>query len=353
MDFLNDNSGRHVLRLSTILTAPDYVKNASILAEDVAELPNGAFALPHKREFPIDEAGHVWLSYGYAKSASVNDALLLGKLKQAGELFGIADDLQAIDDAFSSLVKKASTEREYAVQVDFGPGDETSNEPMKKAGGIRGFYPIGTGFEIESSAIKLANDQQKIPLELFADGCRNLVKAAQAKGVSLDFLPKRVTEYGVERLPSPEVIGHYAELRKQATGDDIYEQIAKAATEDPEQHASHEWAELWLNADRQNGYKVARHEPDPYLIFNSGPTVAEIERQIESWVDIAGAPVPVTKIASIREDTVRKWFSKENADRLVSLVKQAATSTGSDLTAAFRQIDQTLAVNFLKRLLQT
>ena len=114
---------------------------------------------------------------------------------------------------------------------------------------------------------------------------------------------------------------------------------------------AHEWAELWINADRQNGYKAAKHEPDPFLLFNSGPTMAEVDRQIESFVDIHGAPVPVTKVASVREEAVRKWFPKAAAERLIALVKQAATATGSELTAAFSDIEPAVANTFVKRLL--
>lgn len=351
MDFISDSSGRHVLRLSTLLTPPDYVKNASILAEDVATLSNGAFAVPHKREFPIDDPGHVWLSYGYCKSANIRDTALLEKLCAAGDFFGIAADLKALDDAFAQLTKKASHERQFAIHIDFGDPDPASQVAMRKSGGVHGFYPIGTAFEVESSAIKLANEQARIPLELFAEGCRNLVKAAADHGVALSYLPKRILEYGVERIPAPEVITQFAEMRKAATGDDIYEQIAQAAIANVDGQGSHEWAELWINADRQNGYKAAKHEPDPFLLFNSGPTMAEVDRQIESFVDIHGAPVPVTKVASVREEAVRKWFPKAAAERLIALVKQAATATGSELTAAFSDIEPAVANTFVKRLL--
>lgn len=351
MDFITDSSGRHVLRLSTLLEAPDYVKNASILAEDVAALPNGAFAVPHKREFPVDAPGHVWLSYGYCKSASITDVALMQKLRTAGEFFGIAGDMDALDAAFGNLTKKASVERQFAIHIDFGAPAPDESNPMRKSGGVHGFYPIGTAFEVESSAIKLANEQARIPLELFAEGCRALVKAASETGVAITFLPKRILEYGVERIPSPEVLEQFASLRKAATNDDIYEQIAAAASANPEGMASHEWAELWLNADRQNGYKAARHEPDPFLLFNSGPTADEIDRQIESFVDIAGAPIPVTKVASVREDSVRKWFPKAAADKLIALIKQAATVTGSELTAAFADVEPAVANTFVKRLI--
>lgn len=350
-DFITDNSGRHILRLSTVLDAPPYVKEASIAVEDIEPLPNGAFAVSHKREFPIDTPGHVWLSYGYCKSAGVADAMLLDKLTQAGTLFGITDDLKAIDEAFATLTKKASHERAFAIKIDFGNPDPSADNSLRKSGGIHGFYPVGDQFEVESSAVKLANDQSRIPLEVFAEGCRNLVKAATDLNVRLSFLPQRILDYGVERIAAPAVVLHAAELRKRATGDDIYLQIAQSAIENPDNMSSHDYAELWVNADRQNEYKKARHEPDAFILFNSGPTVAELDRQIESWVDIAGAPVPVTKVASIREEAVRKWFPKEAAEKFVALIKRAASATGSELTAGFSEVDAALQAAFVKRLL--
>lgn len=353
MDFVNDLSGRHLLRLSTTVDAPDYVKSASVIAEDIDPLPNGAFAVPHKREFPVDTAGHVWLSYGYCKSAGINDTTILGKLKQAASLFEITKDIEAIDAAFDQMAKSASQapNKQFAINIDFGDPDPGSDVPMRKSGGVHGFYPISTQFDIEASAVKLANDQQKIPLEVFVEGCRNLVKAATDLKVDMNFLPKRITDYGVERIADPATLMHFAEMRKAATNDPIYGEIAEAAVQNNDGLGSYEYAELWLKADHLNGYKKAKHEPDAFLLFNSGPTVEAMERQIESWVDIGGAPVPVTKVASVREETVRKCFAKETAEKLIKLVKQAASSTGSELTAAFLDLDDGVKKAFVKRVI--
>ena len=351
MDFVNDCTGRHALRLSTLSGLPDYVKSASVCPEDMADLPDTAFALPHLREFPIDTPGHVWLSYGYCKSAGIRDDDLLARLKQAGLLLGIEKDLVAIDAEFEQMSKRACAERCYALQLDFGAPNPDVENDLRKAGGVHGFYPIDTAYAVETSAVKLANERGRIPLELFAEASRNLVKAALEHDVRLSYLPQSVLNHGIERIPSAEVLEFYAQQRKQATQDEIYEQIAKAATENVENKPAHEWAELWLNADRQNGYKQSKHEPDPFMIFNSGPTQEEMERVIESFVDIQGAPVPVTKVASIREAAVRKWFPGQVAEKLVALVKKAATAKGSALTADFADLEPAVAGTFLRKLI--
>jgi hypothetical protein len=338
MDFVTDSSGRHILQLSAIDEVPEFVKNASVAAEDLSSLPNSAFADTLKREFPIDTAGHTWLSYGYIKSAGIQDATLITKVKRAAELHGIADKLEKIDAWASSFSKQAAAPRQYAVQIDFG------NK-------VRNFYPINNQDEILNSAVKLGKDQSGLPLELFAEGCRNLVKAAREHQVPMNHVPRSVVEYGTERVPVPELVQSMAEMRKQATGDDTYTAIAEAVASGAEQRASHEWAELWLNADRLNGLDKVANEIDPFQLFNSGGTIEDFERELDSWAVIAGAPVPVTKVASADATAVRKYFAGSTAERLLDIVKQAATSTGASISEAFEAFSPEVAKMFVRRVL--
>lgn len=348
-DFIKEQSGRYLYRLANTLEAPDYAKEASVIEEDVQGLPDAAFGRPHLREFPLDTPGHVWLSHGFVKAAGVRDPILEEKIKQAGALFGITEDLAKIDQAFSQLTKQASHDRYYAITIDFGQEDDAKKSTATKQAGMQGFYPITTATELENSAVKLVNDRKKIPLELFADGCRNIVKRAGELKVANNYLPQTVLRYGVERLPDPWIVKCAAELRTEITKDPIYQELAEAALAQPE--SSYDFAELWLQADRMNGVKMGRFDPDPFEIMNSGQTKEEAEKFIESWVSIAEAPVPREKVAAVTEADLRKRFQKDTADKLLLLVKKAGTTDGSVLTNDFAALDKATQVSFVKFLM--
>ena len=348
MDYITESSGRHLLRLSNLLSVPDYVKEASIIEEDIIPLPAAVFGRPQFREFPLDTLGHVWLSYGYCKSAGIRETDLLAKITKAAELHGITKDLEAIDQALAQLTKKASHDQYYAITIDFGQEDP-ENKSASKRTGKHGFYPLAGPFQVEESAVKMANEKSRIPLDLFVDGCRNIVKRAKELNVPTNYLPKAILEYGIERVPDDNVVKMAAAQRVEQTGDEIYNQIAEAALTNPE--SAYDYAELWLRADRQNGVKISKATMNPYQIMNSGPTVDQVDNFIESWVSIAGAPVPRVKVATMQEEVVRKSFAKEVADKLMDLIKQASKTSGADLTNAFNELEKNVQVNFMKLLL--
>lgn len=335
-----------------MLDVPDYVKESSISDESVESLPDSIFGISHRREFPLDTPGHVFLSYGFCKSAGIRTSELMEKILKAASFFTIEADLTKIDDAFNSLVKKAAEEKPYALNIDFGPPQPDAENPGIKAGGVHGFYPIGTAFEIEQSAVKVANEKSRIPLELFSEACRNIVNAAKAASIPFNILPRRVTEYGVERMPQPDFLEKMALERKTATGDDLYVDIATSAIEGIDDKTSNDFAELWLQADRLNGYKAAsKNEPDPFQIFNSGVTVEEANNHLESWTVVNGAAVPVSKVASLKAADVTKWYPKPIADSILGIVKKAADRIkGSELTVEIGALAGNVQASLLRRL---
>jgi hypothetical protein len=351
MDFLKDCSGRYILRLGQMNEVPEFAKEAAVSQDCADSLPDSAFADPVNREFPIDTPGHVWLGYGYCKLAGVKNADIISKLETAGRLHGIQDDIRRLDSHISEFYKQASAPKRYAVEIDFGDPNPDSENRFIKQGGKHGFYPCNSAFELEQSAVKLVHDQPLIPIEAFAEACDTLVKTAREFNMDLRELPRRVVSYGTERIMDTDTVNHFMELRKQATGDEFYTDLAKLAQTNPEGQSGRSYATLCVNADRLNGYKQAKSEPDPFQIFGSGPTVEAVDRSIESWVSIADAPIPVEKVASVKESAVRKWFAKETADRIVELIKRAATSKGSKLTADFMELDLKVQQHFLRHVI--
>jgi len=73
MDYLVDQSGKHLLRLEKLTTVPDYVKSATVDAESVSGIGEHLFANPVRREFPCDTPGHTYLSHAYCLSAKAGD----------------------------------------------------------------------------------------------------------------------------------------------------------------------------------------------------------------------------------------------------------------------------------------
>ena len=335
MDFVKDKSGRHLLHLSEVVgQVPDHAKEASVHDDAFENLASHEFADPVRREFPIDSRGHVYLSYGYIKSAGVQDKYIIAGVRAAADRFGMKEDLDALDAKFDALVKQASApERRHAIYVDFGPGDPTSENVNIKSGGVKGFYPMNSEMQVEDSAIKLANDRISLPISLFAEGCRTICKEAKAIGVPDSRVPRIVREYGEPRVVDLDFVDHCAEMRKQATGDDLYLDIARTAHAEPERSAD-DFIDLWRQADDLNGVKYGSSTIDPWRVFYSGITVSEMDQELEKFAMIQGCPVPVSALATVKEASVRKHLPRAIADQVLSVVKSAADkSLGSSLTA--------------------
>ena len=353
MDFVKDQSGRHLLRLSQVMQVPEYVKASTVNAEALETLSNAQYGVPHQREFPLDNPGHVFLSYGYYKSANMQTPDLLARILKAASFFSIEADLAQIDTALSTLTKEASQAKRYAITIDFGSADATSEVVAIKQGGLQSFYPINTDSEVEQSAIKLANDRHKLPLEVFVQASRNIIKTAREMRLSFDLLPRKVVEYGVERLPHPELVTKIAAGRSAVTQDPLYEDLAKTAIANPEEKSAYDYANLWMQLDRANGYKAAsKHDPDAYQILNSGPTLEQVENEIQKWTVIQNTAVPVEKIAHIRSEDMVRLFPKKAVEVISQLVKQASAGLrGSELVSTIQQMDTGWQRVLLKHLL--
>lgn len=352
MDFITDHSGRHVLNIErTLRTIPDFVKTASIDPADTQGLAIQQFALPGKREFPIDNPAHVFLSYAYCKSAGIEDAALLGTLKVAATKFGIAQEIVAIDEDFATLEKKAAAaDPQFAVWIDFGPGDAKAESPFVKAGGVKGFYPMHTHDELTASAIQLANERTRIPLDCFVDGCRSLMKRASELNVARRMMPRIVDDYGTRRLPNFDFLTQQAANRARETGDEIYNEIAKTACANPESIPADDFIGLWKQADDQNGVAYTKTVWDPYRLFNSGITEEDYQAGLEKWALVGNAPVPREAIAQLDPEKATRFFSKAAAQKVTALIKGAATATGTEVSRLLLELDEVSQNRLLKLL---
>lgn len=342
-DFISDESRRHLLRIDDSLTAPDFVKEAAVDAEAVEPLPRWQFALPDQRRFPIDNPGHVWLSYAYVKSAGIQDAALVERLKTAAASFKIEDSLKAIDEAFApKTIKEASAPR-FAVTVDFGPGDEKAEDPMVKAGGTRGFYPINDRLQVEESGRQLQNDCFRIPEELYLDGCRSLVKAASEHNGTR--LPSLVQFYGEDHLPDLPRLQALAVKSQEMTKDASYADLLKrveVAFDAFDVPALQKCADAWLAKDREHfGPQNLLKMETVLSAFQTGPLVRSVEETLAKWASVGGAMLPKVEIAAIDDDTLAARFTKAAADKLRPIVK-AAQEKSQEVQGLINDLDVSL-----------
>jgi len=349
MDFIKDLSGRHLLHLNTLVQVPEFVKQAAVDEETVGQLPDHLFADPTHREFPLDSAGHVYLSHAYCLSAGVKNAHVTERIKLAARLFPeLEAELPKLDAAYNDFQKSASAEKPlYAVYIDFGAEQDAKPGMEKKASGVQGFYNISTPDNVREAAQRLGQDKFKLPLEVFSAGCRETCKAAAAHGV-LSELSETIKAYGVERLPDFEFVKSQCVQRVEQTGDTTYTDIADSAEADPD---AGDWAGLWTNLDRSHGIKYARHTLDPYRVFNSGILKSAMDQELAQWTLLAGAAVPIAALQAISTDSIDQTFSKTAGDQIKALLHTKKTANDK-IAAGLVSMDLPVQKALLKLALQ-
>lgn len=334
MDFVTDQSCRHLNRISSLLAVPDFVKQSYVDQESVGELNSHQFADPVHREFPIDDQGHVYLSYAYAKSAGVDDSRILKRITRAGELFGVTEEFGKIDAAFGTCKQAAAPTPEFAISFSMDTG-------------VRNIYPLNTPLQVEDSAVKMANAKPLIPLPLWYDGCQNIVKAAATFGLDAKRIPRIVREYGEDRLIDIPHVKFAAAQRVKETGDAIYEVLADAIEADDSTDME-KYAELWLQTDLQNGVVYRGDIEDPYRIIFSGSTIKEASAVADKYFTLAGAAVPVSALKGLTKEALDKNFPEKVAKDYATILKM---SSGLDVESVVSGHDDNMQKQLLQMLL--
>lgn len=341
MDFIRDRSGRCLFQVHNLGVAPDYVKQSAINDECVADLAPGQFADPDRRLFPLDTAGHVYLSHAYAKYAGVSDARILRRIKKAADLLGIGADLTALDAALDGAQVKQAAEAprlKFALHIDFGAGDATAKHMLVKKGGVHGFYPLNSYDQVLASARDLVNQSAALPEQHFNLACREVVKAADEHGVPRKALPSLLLGRGQHRAPDLAFLREQAEKRSAVTNDPTYRELVAAFEREGDPAGWDKWASLWEQADVLNKYAGDELSFNAWAIFNSGLPVAEVEKEAAAWLLVAEVPVPVSAVASLDEKIVRARLDKTAAEQVTAIKTAAASGLVSDLQAKILQL---------------
>ena len=120
MDICKDTGFLNLVRIKVANQSlvPSYVADADLGAiKEAAEvsLYDSEFAEPVSRQYPINSKAAVWLSAAYfAKTAADTGKLtptgeyILGNIKAAAEVYGIADDVKAIVSAYMDKTAEAA-----------------------------------------------------------------------------------------------------------------------------------------------------------------------------------------------------------------------------------------------------
>lgn len=334
MDFATDQSGRYLLSFSRLIDAPAFVKAATVDIEALASLTRNQFADTVVREFPIDEPGHVYLSYAYLKVAGIQRPDVEQKIKQAAALFNITDELAKIDVAIAGEVTKSAstTASEFAVEIDFTGAPEF----MKSAG--HSFYPINTPSEIADSARRICEDRSKMPVEVFVEGCQNIVKAARAHALETRQIPNSVWEFGDDCFVDYDHVQFQAEKRAALTGDQMYIEISKSAAEDLDTPVEN-WVAAWRQADRQNDVEGRPGVKDAHRVFYSGVDKAAFDARLKDWLVLSGAAVPKSAVANIPPSSIAKHFPGSAVAGLTELVKRATVENGITIQTMCQALD--------------
>ncbi len=344
MDFITDQSCRYLAKLhGSLADVPDYVKVASVDPADTAALNRNQFADPANREFPIDEAGHVFLSYGYLKAAGISRPDVETKILRAAELLGITADLARVGEVEFNVKSASAPEAEYAVSIDF--------TGHTKQAGVQHFYPVNSRQEVIDSSVQLCNDRSKFPIEVFVEGCKNIVKAASVHGCADREIPAVVREYGAERFVDYDHVQFQAARRTELTGDEIYAEISKSAAEDLDRSVD-EYIELWRRADRQNGVDGKPGVKEAHLVFYSGTDKAAFDKAAEDWIVLGGAAVPKQALAKVPDQDLKKLFPADLAGQLTSLVKRAKSESSNMLHETCKSLAPAVQQSMLKLVLK-
>lgn len=315
MDFITDRSKRVVSFVKDAL--PDIPYNLKEAAEAYSpsaftDYPNSAFADPVTKEFPLVSDDTVMWSGLYASATHLNDQRVMDRIKQAAVNRGVDEWLFPAMDRIRSTFTKQASEVSYALVIN--------NE-----GDILRHYPISTDLQVEESAKVASRDfaDGRIPLELFVDASREMVKAAADHG-NVVRLPQVVLDYGTERMASREALIGLIEKRASRVKDEAYTMLASAIPEDLDQQTAKQAVDLICRLDQEHGIDYTKNDMvDPYRTVFSGPRLDDLAKEASTKVMVQDVIIPGDVIAGIPDTDIQLWSSEEDMSKASYAVKCA------------------------------
>lgn len=299
---------------------PDFMKEAGIPA--IPEGLNPAAFADLQRKYPLHTKEACYASLATAMMDQDTDGGTIGRLLEAAEMHGIAAEAERVRSEFLDIRKSAGTiaannslngrGEECALILDHGGDDK------------RRYYPIGNIVETEKSARGMAQDytEGRLPVDVLRGAALELMKAANAQGLEPAAIPYRIRVLGTENMPNFEKAARLTELRihtrkMAAETADLYRDIVSSAEAD--QANLPQFVDLYRELDERCGLmKYSSACPDPYEVFYGGLPLDQVEKLAHTVVLIKDVMVPRDVFATLPEDTIKRQFRKEAADRIIA-----------------------------------
>jgi hypothetical protein len=300
---------------------PEILKNATAPdPEEIAGLSDKAFADVNHRLYPINTANNAALSAIDYIAYGDDNEMVHSRIKKACHDYGLDEFYQSVEDAFAEQIVKTASEttKKYAFSMVNDLGERTD------------YYPIGTPFELEQSAISLARDMGNIPIDLAAEISQEIVKSANDLGVDHHLLPDVVLTLGEPRLLDESWAETQIRLRAPYVPEFIeeaYRDIVKSAADGGNVF---ELVGLMDNLDQEYIPEEVRTQNflyrDAWHTLNSGPTVKNADADAEKYVffDQEDVLIPREAIATISPSKIEQIFSKNTAGEVLEIVKTAS-----------------------------
>lgn len=265
-----------VRQLTAYPRLEQYVKEASVSADEADTLPKTAFAWPDERKFPIHTAEHAALSYAYVKAAAYVPPHVARVVEDALEVYNIPTDVFA-----TPVVKTAShNDADYLL-------------PSLK------LWPVKTAADVKHAETQVSKALTKLDLPHRTEACANLVKKAEQHGVKLSSDIMRSAGMVVSDLGRTR---DWVEARASVAPDTFktaYLKLAEAlksqGAESKDRDSLMKVAGAIAELDERAGLEryYDRKLPDAVQ------TVFNTDKLAEEAVDLAGRAVPVSKLAAL------------------------------------------------------
>ena len=276
IDQYNDPAfGTLIKQLDRMPNLEATVKTASVDSAEAKNLPDSAFAWASERKFPIHTPEHAALSYAYFKCASERmPPEVEQELNKALAVYGIEPKTFEVKTA-------AAAEPEYLL-------------PDLK------LLPVKTAADVEYAQRKLVEALPRLDLEHRATACANLVKHAEALSVTLHPEVQKLAGFVVSSTRvAAEWLDARASVATDTTHQQAYTKLAAELRKGPEELADRGGLLKLANAIGELDVKAGLEKHYDRRLPDALRTVFNTEKLAAGSLNIAGAMIPVTKLASL------------------------------------------------------
>lgn len=272
-----------------------FVKQAAVEPDEVASLPDTAFAWPAERKFPIHTPEHAALSFAYSKVASVLPAEVRTNIQKALDVYEVPANVFTEQE-----VKIASEDDEYLV-------------PSMK------LFHVKTAEQCKRAQDTLVSALSRLDLETRAIACGNLVK--RADDLKVELRPEVLQLAGLVVSSTKQAMDWLEARANQLPASDTIHKTAylsladglkKGPAERGDRKGLLKFASAIAELDEKSGLDkhYDRRLPDALR------TVFNTEKQASQSVDVNGTYISLAKLAALPASFWEDLGGKELSDEI-------------------------------------